>query len=149
MLDIRTKKAKKGAHAVKKAEKTAAPKAKKKTFRVPLAAKIAGGVLALLLVALCAFTYLYPYVFPGVTVGSISVSGLSRSDAEEKIRREGPTLYEGEDVSVKIYETTYDIPVDDVLQNVDSAQSAENAFSVGRRGSPYSRLWDVGEEAAG
>lgn len=149
MLDIRTKKAKKGAHAVKKAEKTAAPKAKKKTFRVPLAAKIAGGVLALLLVALCAFTYLYPYVFPGVTVGSISVSGLSRSDAEEKIRREGPALYEGEDVSVKIYETTYDIPVDDVLQNVDSAQSAENAFSVGRQGNPFSRMWNVVKAAVG
>ena len=66
---------------------TAAPKPAraKRKIRVPLAAKITGGVLVVLFAALCAFIYLYPYAFPGVTVGSIPVGGLSRNAAAEKI----------------------------------------------------------------
>ena len=41
---------------MKKTAKNTAPKAEKKKFRVPLAAKIAGGLVLLLFVALCGFT---------------------------------------------------------------------------------------------
>ena len=60
---------------------TAAPKPAraKRKLRVPLAAKITGGVLVVLFAALCAFIYLYPYAFPGVTVGSIPVGGIKSS----------------------------------------------------------------------
>ena len=131
---------------MKKTAKNTAPKAEKKKFRVPLAAKIAGG---LLFVALCGFTYLYPNVFPGVTVGTIPVGGMSRSAAVDKIEKESGALYEGQNVSVTIYETTYDIPVEDVLQSVDSEQSAANAFAVGRTGNPFVRMWNVIKAAAG
>lgn len=134
---------------MKKTAKNTAPKAEKKKFRVPLAAKIAGGLVLLLFVALCGFTYLYPNVFPGVTVGTIPVGGMSRSAAVDKIEKESGALYEGQNVSVTIYETTYDIPVEDVLQGVDSEQSAANAFAVGRTGNPFVRMWNVIKAAAG
>ncbi len=134
---------------MKKTAKNTAPKAEKKKFRVPLAAKIAGGLVLLLFVALCGFTYLYPNVFPGVTVGTIPVGGMSRSAAVDKIEKESGALYEGQNVSVTIYETTYDIPVEDVLQSVDSEQSAANAFAVGRTGNPFVRMWNVIKAAAG
>ncbi len=134
---------------MKKTAKNTAPKAEKKEFRVPLAAKIAGGLVLLLFVALCGFTYLYPNVFPGVTVGTIPVGGMSRSAAVDKIEKESGALYEGQNVSVTIYETTYDIPVEDVLQSVDSEQSAANAFAVGRTGNPFVRMWNVIKAAAG
>lgn len=134
---------------MKKTAKNTAPKAEKKKFRVPLAAKIAGGLVLLLFVALCGFTYLYPNVFPGVTVGTIPVGGMSRSAAVDKIEKESGALYEGQNVAVTIYETTYDIPVEDVLQSVDSEQSAANAFAVGRTGNPFVRMWNVIKAAAG
>ena len=134
---------------MKKTAKNTAPKAEKKKFRVPLAAKIAGGLVLLLFVALCGFTYLYPNVFPGVTVGTIPVGGMSRSAAVDKIEKESGALYEGQNVSVTIYETTYDIPVEDVLQSVDSEPSAANAFAVGRTGNPFVRMWNVIKAAAG
>lgn len=134
---------------MKKTAKNTAPKAEKKKFRVPLAAKIAGGLVLLLFVALCGFTYLYPNVFPGVTVGTIPVGGMSRSAAVDKIEKESGALYEGQSVSVTIYETTYDIPVEDVLQSVDSEQSAANAFAVGRTGNPFVRMWNVIKAATG
>ena len=134
---------------MKKTAKNTAPKAEKKKFRVPLAAKIAGGLVLLLFVALCGFTYLYPNVFPGVTVGTIPVGGMSRSAAVDKIEKESGALYEGQNVSVTIYETTYDIPVEDVLQSVDSEQSAANAFAVGRTGNPFVRMWNVIKAATG
>ena len=134
---------------MKKTAKNTAPKAEKKKFRVTLAAKIAGGLVLLLFVALCGFTYLYPNVFPGVTVGTIPVGGMSRSAAVDKIEKESGALYEGQNVAVTIYETTYDIPVEDVLQSVDSEQSAANAFAVGRTGNPFVRMWNVIKAAAG
>ena len=120
-----------------------------KKCRVPLAVKILGGLLVLLFAAAFAFIYLYPYVFPGVTVGSIPVSGLDRSAAADKIEQQSADLYKDRDVSVTIYETTYDIPVEDVLEGVDGVQSAENAFAIGRTGNPFARMWDVIRAAAG
>lgn len=156
ILDSQAKKTKKGAHALKRRPKRAAAGAAaqgaakaKRRFRVPLAAKIAGGVLVLLFAALCAFLYLYPNAFPGVTVGSIPVGGLSRAAAAEKIAQQSPALYEGQNVSITIYDTTYDIPVEDVLEDVDTDQSVENAFAVGRTGNPLARIWDVIQALAG
>ena len=131
------------------APKKAAAKPAGKKFRVPLAVKILGGLLVLLFAAAFAFIYLYPYVFPGVTVGSIPVSGMDRSAAADKIEQQSADLYKDRDVSVTIYETTYDIPVEDVLEGVDGVQSAENAFAIGRTGNPFARMWDVIQAAAG
>lgn len=143
MLGNRSGQPKKGAHAVKKTAGADAPKPHKGKSRVPLACAIAGGVLAVLLLALCGFTYLYPHIFPGVTVGSIRVGGMSVQQAEKAIDTQSVPLYQGADVSLTIYEEQYDIPVDTVLESVDTAQSAQNARAVGRTGNPFARMWQV------
>lgn len=144
ILEKQVKKAGKGAHTARHIKKTPdAGKKQKKPFHVPLAVWIIGAALVVLLAVLCGFTYLYPRVFPGVTVGPIPVGGMDRTAAAARIQEQSAPLYQDAAVSVMIYETTYDIPVRDVLQQVDTAQSAENAYAVGRTGNPFVRMWDV------
>lgn len=129
--------------------RAAAPQTGKKKKHVPLAVKILVGLLAALLIALCGFTYLYPNIFPGVTVGSIPVGSMSRSAAADTIGEKSKPLYQDAKLSLTIYETTYDIPVRDVLESVDEEQSVENAYAVGRTGNPLVRMWDVIKAALG
>lgn len=124
-------------------DKPAAAKTAGKPRRMPLAAKIILIMLGLLLAALCVFTYAYPSIFPGVTVGTIPVGGMSEQAAADRIMERSGALYEDAKVALTIYQTTYDIPVRDVLESVDGAQSAANAFAVGRTGNPLARMWDV------
>lgn len=124
-------------------DKSAAAKTAVKPRRMPLAAKILLIMLGLLLAALCVFTYAYPSIFPGVTVGTIPVGGMSEQAAADRIMERSGALYEDAKVALTIYQTTYDIPVRDVLESVDGAQSAANAFAVGRTGNPLARMWDV------
>lgn len=124
-------------------DKSAAAKTAGKPRRMPLAAKILLIMLGLLLAALCVFTYAYPSIFPGVTVGTIPVGGMSEQAAADRIMERSGALYEDAKVALTIYQTTYDIPVRDVLESVDGEQSAANAFAVGRTGNPLARMWDV------
>lgn len=124
-------------------DKPAAAKTVVKPRRMPLAAKILLIMLGLLLAALCVFTYAYPSIFPGVTVGTIPVGGMSEQAAADRIMERSGALYEDAKVALTIYQTTYDIPVRDVLESVDGEQSAANAFAVGRTGNPLARMWDV------
>lgn len=128
---------------------TAASKTGKKQIRVPLAAKITGGIVVLLLAALCGFTYLYPNIFPGVTVGTIPVGGMTQGAAEEQVAAKSKPLYQDAKLSMTIYDTTYDIPVRDVLESVDGEQSVQNAYAVGRTGNPFARMWDVAKALVG
>ena len=148
-MSILTKKRKEGTHVAKHAAKTAASKTGKKNKRVPLAVKITGGVVALLLVALCGFTYLYPNIFPGVTVGTIPVGGMTQGAAAEQVAAKSKPLYQDAKLSMTIYDTTYDIPVRDVLESVDGEQSVQNAYAVGRTGNPFARMWDVAKALVG
>lgn len=134
---------------VGRSDKSAAAKTAGKPRRVPLAAKILLIMLGLLLAALCVFTYAYPSIFPGVTVGTIPVGGMSEQAAADRIMERSGALYEDAKVALTIYQTTYDIPVRDVLESVDGAQSAANAFAVGRTGNPLARMWDVAKALIG
>ena len=152
MADNRTSKPKKGAHLVKRTAKkpkqsqpaadsaAAVPKKKRK---VPLGAKIAAGIVLAAAAGAFGYIYCYPNVFPGVTVGPIAVGGMNRDDAADTIESQSGPLYEGKSVSVTIYESNYDIPVEKVLKNVDGIQSAENAYAIGRTGSPLERARDI------
>ena len=148
-MSILKNKQKEGTHVAKHMAQTAAPQKEKKRKRVPLAAKIAGGLVALLLVALCGFTYLYPNIFPGVTVGSIPVGSMAKGEAEKQVAGKSESLYKDAKLSLTIYDTTYDIPVSDVLESVDETQSVKNAYAVGRTGNPFARMWDVVKAAVG
>ena len=148
-MGMRTKEQKGGTHVVGRPDKSAAAKTAGKPRRMPLAAKILLIMLGLLLAALCVFTYAYPSIFPGVTVGTIPVGGMSEQAAADRIMERSGALYEDAKVALTIYQTTYDIPVRDVLESVDGAQSAANAFAVGRTGNPLARMWDVAKALIG
>lgn len=127
----------------------AASRTGKKQKRVPLAAKITGGIAVLLLAVLCSFTYVYPNIFPGVTVGSIPVGGMTQGAATKQVSGKSKSLYQDAKLSLTIFDTTYDIPVSDVLQSVDEEQSVKNAYAVGRTGNPFARMWDVAKALVG
>ena len=148
-MERRTEKTKRGAHiAAPRARKPAAKPAGKKRG-VPKGIKILGGAVVVLAAAAFGFVYLYPNVFPGVTVGPIAVGNMDRAQAVSAVEEQSAPLYEDADLAVTIYEKTYDIPVSDVLESVDAAQSVANAMAVGRTGNPFVRLYDVAAAALG
>ena len=152
MADKSANKPKKGAHLIKKqapkpekpaqAVRTEAKQPKKKR-RVPIGVKIAVGVVIAAAAGAFGYVYCYPNVFPGVTVGPITVGGMNRDDAANTIEDQSAPLYEGKNVTVTIYDSNYDIPVDKVLKSVDGIQSAENAYEIGRTGNPLERVHDI------
>ena len=121
MADKSANKPKKGAHLIKKqapkpekpaqAVRTEAKQPKKKR-RVPIGVKIAVGVVIAAAAGAFGYVYCYPNVFPGVTVGPITVGGMNRDDAANTIEDQSAPLYEGKNVTVTIYDSNYDIPVD-------------------------------------
>ena len=135
-------KPRKGAHLIKtdkkKAEKTAAAPPRKR--RIPAALIVILVLLVLLAGGALGAVYFYPNIFPGVTVGSIDVGGLSRDEAAQQIAIKSKPLYQGKKLTLTIYDADYDIPVENVLSGVDDIQSAENAWKVGREGGPLARM---------
>ena len=135
-------KPRKGAHLIKtdkkKAEKTAAALPKKR--RIPAALLVILVLIVLLAGGALGTAYFYPNIFPGVTVGSIDVGGLSRDEAAQQIATKSKPLYQGKKLTLTIYDADYDIPVENVLSGVDDIQSAENAWKVGREGGPLARM---------
>lgn len=111
--------------------------------RAGIAAGIVGAVLLACLVVFGAFVYVYPNIFPNVTVGDISVGSMSQAQAQEAVAAQSGALYEGTVLSLEIYQDSYEIPVETVLESIDAAQSAANAFAVGREGNPFQRMWQV------
>lgn len=111
--------------------------------RAGIAAGIIGAVLLACLVVFGAFVYVYPNIFPNVTVGDISVGSMSQAQAQEAVAAQSGALYEGAVLSLEIYQDSYEIPVETVLESIDAAQSAANAFAVGREGNPFQRMWQV------
>lgn len=111
--------------------------------RAGIAAGIIGAVLLACLVVFGAFVYVYPNIFPNVTVGDISVGSMSQAQAQEAVAAQSGALYEGAVLSLEIYQDSYEIPVETVLESIDAAQSAANAFLVGREGNPFQRMWQV------
>ena len=152
MADKSANKPKKGAHLIKKqapkpekpaqAVRTEAKQPKKKR-RVPIGVKIAVGVVIAAAAGAFGYVYCYPNVFPGVTVGPITVGGMNRDDAANTIEDQSAPLYEGKNVTVTIYSSNYDIPVDKVLKSVDGIRSAENAYEIGRTGNLLERVRDI------
>lgn len=111
--------------------------------RAGIAAGIIGAVLLACLVVFGAFVYVYPNIFPNVTVGDISVGSMSQAQAQEVVAAQSGALYEGAVLSLEIYQDSYEVPVETVLESIDAAQSAANAFAVGREGNPFQRMWQV------
>lgn len=143
----------KGAHAApakkQSKTKTKAKEAKMPHKRAGIAAGIVGAILLLCLVVFGIFVYVYPNVFPNVTVGDIAVGAMTKAQAEVAVAEQSEGLYQGAVLSLEIYQDTYEISVDTVLESVDAEASAVNAYAVGREGNPFQRMWQVAKALAG
>jgi len=111
-----------------------------KKHSLPIPAMVSISVVVLIIAALLGINYGYPNIFPGVTVGTITVGGQSIEAAETQIAEQSASLYEKAKLLVGIYDTLYEIPVTDVLESIDMKQSAQNAYAVGRTGNPLQRI---------
>ena len=141
-MAFNSRKPAKGAHLIakKKTDTSSAAAAAKKKSRAPVVLIIIFVLLVLLAGGSLGAVYLYPNIFPGVTVGSIDVGKLTREEAAQQISIQSRPLYHGKQLTLTIYDTDYDIPVEKVLKGVDDIQSAENAWQVGREGGPLTRI---------
>ncbi len=141
-MAFNSRKPAKGAHLIakKKPDTSSAAAAAKKKSRAPVVLIIIFVLLVLLAGGSLGAVYLYPNIFPGVTVGSIDVGKLTREEAAQQISIQSRPLYHGKQLTLTIYDTDYDIPVEKVLKGVDDIQSAENAWQVGREGGPLTRI---------
>ena len=138
MADKSANKPKKGAHLIKKqAPKPEKPaqavrtevKQPKKKRRVPIGVKIAVGVVIAAAAGAVGYVYCYPNVFPGVTVGPITVGGMNRDDAANTIEDQSAPLYEGKKMCIR-----------DSLRPV--AQAPCSCGYIGRYGADdHSRTW--------
>jgi vancomycin resistance protein YoaR len=78
-------------------------------------------------------------VLPGVSVGNVSLAGLDRSHAEAALRRSLPSVSSGA-LTVDLGDQTTTIPYADVGRDYDTIQMLDEAFSVGRGGTPTDQL---------
>lgn len=156
MLANRVRKQKGGAHLAPKENKngnadmlpvsdaTQTKRSKQGKRRVMLFGSAAIVVLAgILLLSLCGFTYLYPSIFPGVTIGAIPVGGMRAEEAAQAVQEQSMPLYQDAGVSIRINEQEYTIPVIDVLEGIDTEQTVQAAMAIGRDGSLTERVQEI------
>ena len=114
----------------------------------PFAWRRAALGFALTLVAIVAFVTAFAAayaafhdgrVLPGVSAGNVSLAGLDRPHAEAALRRALPSVASGA-LTVKLGEQTTTIPFAEVARDYDIDQMLDEAFSVGRGGTPTDQI---------
>src|SRR4051794_30950547 len=78
-------------------------------------------------------------VLPGVSVGSVSLAGLDRPHAEAALRGTLPSVASGA-LTVDLGDETTTIPYAEVGRDYDIAQMLDEAFGVGRGGTPTDQI---------
>lgn len=92
--------------------------------------------------ALGAYEFLCKTVFPGVQAGGVDVGGMSLNEATNLLAESFDKHGEGE-LSLKMDDYTFTLPVSDVVGGVDAQESARAAFLYGRNGDPITRAIDI------
>jgi vancomycin resistance protein YoaR len=78
-------------------------------------------------------------VLPGVSVNSVSIAGLDRSDAEATLRKELPSASAGV-LTVHLGDQTKTIDYADIDRDYDFDAITDAAFGVGRAGTPLDQV---------
>src|SRR5690349_9618663 len=81
-------------------------------------------------------------VLPGVSVNSVSIAGLARTDVKGTLRNELPSVSSGT-LTLRIGDQTTSIPYADFDRDYDIDAMTDAALGVGRAGSPIDQ---VGEQ---
>src|SRR3954468_16811974 len=74
-------------------------------------------------------------VLPGVSIGNVAIAGLDRTAAETALRRGLPNVASGA-LTVNVGDQIAVIPYADIDRDYDMKQILDDAFSVGRGGTP-------------
>lgn len=120
---------------------------KKKKSKLLLIMLIFTGVMLLSTVVLAYITLRYDCAYRGVYVGSLDVSGMSRTEIFEQLESMYTIPASGLEITLKtdLAELKASYPDLGVIYDIDAA--ADKAFSIGRRGSIFERLYDIARAA--
>lgn len=100
-------------------------------------------VFLLAIVSFSVYIYRYPSIFPGVRAGEYSLEGMSEEEAEKYLAGEGKSDVQSHDITVKAEGQEFTLHVGDVADAIDSTESAQTAYRVGREGSYFHRAGEV------
>lgn len=92
--------------------------------------------------AMGAYEFLCKTVYPGVQLGGVSVGGLSLNETVNLISDTFDQQASGE-LTLKMGDYTFTLPVSDVVGGVDAHDSARAAYLYGRDGDPLTRALDI------
>lgn len=120
---------------------------KKKKSKLLLIMLIFTGVMLLSATVLAYITLQHDCTYKGVYVGSLDVSGMSRAEILENLESKYTIPASGLEITLKteLAELKASYPDLGVVYDVDA--SADKAFSIGRRGNIFERLYDIARAA--
>ena len=113
---------------------------RKRLWLIPLCLSL---VLLLAVGAAVGFLFLYDNVFPGVSVGTTSLSGLSRQEALTLLDREYSALSPAQTLPVTVGEYELELDMSNTSLRYDASEAVADAFAVGRTGNIFERAADV------
>lgn len=130
-----------------------------KTHKKKLLITIGSSVFIIVVLAGATLGYAYTFgdkVYPGVSVGTVDLSGLTLEESNALIQSTTDDLYDT-GLSVTINGTTETIPLrlispddPDLTQDlilVDTAEALEKAYNLGRSGNVFMRILEIGQAA--
>lgn len=127
-----------------KSEVAAVVPAEKKKLKLPVIILLIFTGVMLLSAAVCSYiTLQYEYAYRGVHVGTLDVSGMSKSEILELLHSKYTVPASRLEITLKtdLAELKASYPDLGVVYDVEAA--AEKAFSVGRTGNVFYRLYDI------
>lgn len=107
-----------------------------------LVAFAATGLVLLALAAIGGFVYSSSNegrILPGVSIGGVSVSGLTPQDARQKLLTELPDVAKGA-LDVKAGSVEQEIPYSEIARSYNVDETIDDAMGVGRHGGPIDQI---------
>ena len=106
-------------------------------FLIGFFATLAAGIALLLAASIAVGVMSAGRIMPGVSVAGVDVAGLSRADAEARLRAELPSMATGE-LTLSVDGVAAPVPYADLGRGYRLQEMLDSAFAVGRSGSPLS-----------
>lgn len=89
------------------------------------------------------------YIYPGVEIGGVSVSGLNKQQAVDKLNATLDGGISGKKLLLKYNEYSIEVTPEDLGFKWNTEKAVDEAFALGRSGNPYERYMKVKSLANG
>jgi len=127
-----------------KTEVAAVPSSNKKKSKLPVIILLIFTGVMLLSAAVSAYVILqYDYAYRGVYVGNLDVSGMSKSEILELLQSSYTVPASGLEITLKTDLAELKASYPDLGVKYDIETAAEKAYSIGRAGNVFDRLYDI------